>query len=296
MNFAPQSEQSFWSNTRKKEFAKESPFFLWHDTLPDLGYGIGWLARSSAPYPSQFRSELFLRLKDRFTPKSTTPSGSAYHGPHQYRSMREGVECIVEIVHDNRDVVIRVNSESGKAEVCATVIKHLIRCVLEAKAEFCYTVRPQFFLLNSTSEADYLNPDNLFAMSEVNLALTSEGLDVILSAEGNGKMKGSKVLWMRKLTHWDSLFPITIQDVLHYTKYIVRDTYIFGLHLNLRPHVLEVFTVNFPTDVVRMKREVVKEWMSSSQTPPCWCTLAEALRTVGKVNMAVQVQEEHGEL
>ena len=283
-------------------------------TPPDLSYSIGWLARctdSRDYFPPRFHHVLFLRLVHRFTPKvsvAATPSGSAdqHTGPHQYRctmwktglhwSMREGVECIVEIVHDNRGVVIRVNSESGKAEVCATVIKELIQCVLEAKAEFCHTVRPQFFLLNSTSEADYLNPDNLFAMSEVNLALTSEGLDVILSAEGKGKMKCSKVLWMRKLTYWDSLFPITIQDVLHYSKDIVRDTYDFGLYLNLPPHVLEALQVKYyPTDVIRMKREVVKEWMSSSQTPPCWCTLAEALRTVGKVNMAAQVQEEHGE-
>ena len=95
---------------------------------------------------------------------------------------------------------------------------------------------------------------------------------------------------------WQTLFPIAIQDVLHYSKDIVRDTYDFGLYLNLPPHVLEALQVKyFPTDVIRMKREVVKEWMSSSQTPPCWCTLAEALRTVGKVNIAAQVQQEHGE-
>ena len=185
-------------------------------TPSDLSYGTGWLARCTDPrdyFPPRFHHVLFLRLVHRFTPKvsvtvAATPSGSAdqHTGPQYcctmwktglHWSMREGVECIVEIVHDNRGVVIRVNSESGKTEVYATVIKELIQCVLEAKAEFCHTVRPQFFLLNSTSEADYLNPDNLFAMSEVNLALTSEGLDVILSAEGKGKMKCSKVLWMR---------------------------------------------------------------------------------------------------
>ena len=282
-------------------------------TPPDLSYGIGWLARCTDPrdyFPPRFHHVLFLRLVHTFSPKVSvagTPSVSADQdtGPHQYRctmcktglhwSTREGVECIVEIVHDNRGVVIRVSSESGKAEVCATVIKQLIQCVLEAKAEFCHTVRPQFFLLNSTSEADYLNPDNLFGMTEVNLALTSEGIDVIFSAEDNGKMKRSKVLWMRKLTHWNDIFPITLQNILHYSKDIIGDIYDFGLYLDLPPHVLEALQVNFPRDVIRMKREVVKEWMSSSQTPPCWCTLAEALRTVGKVNMAAQVKEEHGE-
>ena len=294
---------SIWNITEKSEFPKESLyllFSLWHDTLSDLGYGIGWLARCSAPYPSQFCISLFCRLMDRFTPKSTTPQ---HTGLHQYRctmwkiglhwSMREGVECIVEIVHDNRGVVIRVNSESGKAEVCATVIKDLIQCVLEAKAEFCHTVRPQFFLLNSTSEADYLNPDNLFAMSEVNLALTSDGLDVILSAEGKGKMKCSKVLWMRKLTHWDSLFPIAIQTVLHSLKNIVGKTDDLGEQL-VPHHVYETVRANFPTDVKRRKEVFVKEWMNSSHVPPCWCNLVSALRMIDRPRIAEEIERDHG--
>ena len=274
------------------------------DTPPDLSYGIGWLAQCTDPrdyFPPRFHHVLFLRLVHRFAPKVSV--ADQHTGPHQYRcttwktglhwSMREGVECIVEIVHDNRGVVIRVNSESGKTEVCATVIKELIQCVLEAKAEFCHTVRPQFFLLNSTSEADYLNPDNLFAMSEVHLALTSEGLDVILSAEGKGKMKCSKVLWMRKLTHWDSLFPITIQTVLHSLKNIVGKTDDLGEQL-VPHHVYETVRANFPTDVKRRKEVFLKEWMNSSQAPPCWFSLVSALRKIERPRIAEEIEKEHG--
>ena len=293
------------SVTRKRAFPKESLyllFSLWHDTLSDLSYGTGWFARCSAPFPQQFCCEVFHRLIDKFTPKSTSPSGTA-DKPYQHRctlwktglhwSMREGVECIVEIVHDNRGVVIRVNSESDKADVCATVIKDLIQCVLEAKAEFCHTVRPQFFLLNSTSEADYLNPDNLFAMSEVNLALTSEGIDMILSTEGKGKMKCSKVLWMRKLTHWDRLFPIAIQIVLHSLKNIVGKTDDLGEQL-VPHHVYETVRANIPTDVKRRKEVFVKEWMNSSQAPPCWCNLVSALKMIERPRIAEEIEREYG--
>ena len=298
------SPQVVWSITRKREFPKQSIyllFSLWHDTLSDMGYGIGWLARCSAPFPQQFSSGLFGMLIDRVTPKITKPRGSAdqHTGPHQYRctmwktglhwSMREGVECIVEMVHDNREVVIRVNSESGKAEVCATVIKELIQCVLEAKAEFCHTVRPQFFLLNSTSEADYLHPDNLFAMSEVNMALTSENIDVILSAEGKGKMKCSKVLWLRKLTHWDSFFPIDTVSVLKCLENVSRNLYTFGMYLGLSTGILDAIEKDFPSSTERQRTELVRRWLSSS-LDPCWWHLAQALKQIQEGVLADDIE------
>ena len=276
-------------------------------TTPDLSYDIGWLAQCTDPgdyFPPRFHHVLFLRLVHRFTPKvsvAATPSGSAnqHTGPHQYRCtmwktglhwfMREGVGCIVELVHDNRGVVIRVNSESAKAEVCATVIKELIQCVLEAKAEFCHTVRPQFFLLNSTSEVDYLNPDNLFAMSEVNLALTSEGIDMILSAEGKGKMKCSKVLWMRKLTHWDSLFPIGTVSVLKCLENVSRNLYTFGVFLGLPSGILDEIEKDYPNNTKRQRTELVKRWLSSS-LDPCWWHLAQALWQIEEGVLADEIE------
>ena len=86
-------------------------------------------------------------------------------------------------------LLARVISKTDEAEDCVTIIKYLIQCVMDAKADFCHTVKPEFFLLNSTSEADYLNPDNLFSMSEVNKALISDKKKFIFSSEGKGEMK-----------------------------------------------------------------------------------------------------------
>ena len=272
-------------------------------TSPDLNYGIGWLAKctdSRDYFPPRFCHVLFLRLVHRFSPKvsvATTQSGQG--NPYQYRctmwktglhwSMREGVECIVEIVHGNRGVVIRVNSESDRAEICATVAKGLVQCILKAKAEFCHTVSPQFFLLNSTNEADYLNPDNLFAMSEVKLALTSKGIDVILSAEGKGKMKRVKVLWVRKLTLWDSLFPIDTISVLKCLENVSRRLYTFGIFLGLSTGVLDAIEKNYPRDVERQRTELVRRWLSSS-LDPCWWQLAQALRTIQEGVLADDIE------
>ena len=75
---------------------------------------------------------------------------------------------------------------------------------------------------------------------------------------------------------------------------IVQQTYDFGLYLDLPPHVLEALQVNFPTDVNRRKREVVKAWMSSSRTPPCWWHLVDALRRVDRRRMAEKIEEKYG--
>ena len=283
-------------------------------TSPDLSYGIGWLARCtynpSDYFPPRFHHVLFLRLVFSFVlsyPTTDQPLGASpdhKYFPHYckmwktglYWITKQGVECMVELKNTNTEVVVLTKAEKDLAEICMLTFHSVVSCITKAKAEFCHSVKPEIFLLNSTDESDCLKDDNLFAMSEVSKALSSPPEEGIRSVTRKKRFPKDHLLFLRKFSLWQTLFPITIQDVLHYSKDIVRDTYDFGLYLNLPPHVLEALQVKYyPTDVIRMKREVVKEWMSSSQTPPCWCTLAEALRAVGKVNMAAQVQEEHGE-
>ena len=205
------------------------------------------------------------------------------------------MECEVELVHDSRGVVIRVISKTEKSENCASVIKQLIQCVMEAKADFCHTVKPKFFLLNSTSEADYLNPDNLFSMSEVSLALTTDSNEVIFSAEGKGEMKRLKVLWMCQLTLWDRLFPIEIQSVLKCLENVVRQLYQLGVFLGLSTGVLDAIEKNFPSDVERQRAELVKKWLSSS-LDPCWWHLARALKQIKEGVIADEIERKEGEL
>ena len=153
------------------------------------------------------------------------------------------MECMVELAGANREVVVLTRSTKDRAENCAAVLNDIVSCVMEAKAEFCHSVRLEFFLLDSTSEADYLSADNLFAMRDVERVLTSaEGRpEVIVSASGKRQMERSKLLCLRNFTLWSSLFPMDFKSVLHYIKDIVRELYTLGLHLDIPRGVLDSY-------------------------------------------------------
>lgn len=105
--------------------------------------------------------------------------------------MEEGVECVVELVNGNKDVVVITKGEEDFEDNCNSVFGKIVSCVMEAKAEFCHPIKPQFFLLGSTESEDYLNKDNLFYMSEVAKALHSTKGDkvIILTKTGKRRMK-----------------------------------------------------------------------------------------------------------
>ena len=136
-------------------------------TPPDLSYGIGWLAQCTDPcdYLSRFHHVLMLRLVFKFTlsahpPADQVSSGSLDFSQFQRRCtvwktgvhwlMEEGVECMVELAGANREVVVLTKSTKDRAENCAAVFNDIVSCVMEAKAEFCHSVRLEFFLLDST--------------------------------------------------------------------------------------------------------------------------------------------------
>ena len=144
-------------------------------TPPGLSYGIGYLARcdnSSCDYfPPRFLYVLLLRLVFRFTlavhaQHQTYTRASPEHtylkrgctmwncGIHWF--MEEGVECMVELVNGNKGVVVITNSEENHKENGISVFRRIISCVMEAKAEFCHSIRPHFFLSSSS-----LIPHNL---------------------------------------------------------------------------------------------------------------------------------------
>ena len=169
------------------------------DTPPSLSYSVGWLARcantSCDYFPPRFLHVLLLRLVFRFTlavPAQHQPSTSASpdhsHLKRRYTmwncgvhwSMEEGVECMVELVNGNKGVMVITHSEDDAKENCISVFHDVISCVMEAKAKFCHSIRPQFFLLNPSQSADYLHEDNLFAISDVERVLASEGFSVLV--------------------------------------------------------------------------------------------------------------------
>ena len=285
-------------------------------TPPDLSYGIGWLARCTDPrdYLSpRFHHVLMLRLVFKFTLSAHPPADQVWNGSpdlshFQHRCtlwktgvhwlMKEGVECMVELAGANREVVVLTISIKDRAENCAAVFNDIVSCVMEAKAEFCHSVRLEFFLLDSTSEADYHSADNLFAMSDVEEVLTNADgrAEVIVSASGRRQMERSKLLCLRNFTLWYSLFPMDFKSVLHYIKDIVKELYTLGLHLDIPRGVLDCIEAALDAHCVtdKERRQLVKGWMSSSLDPPCWWHLVEALHAAERGTLAQKIAKDHG--
>ena len=278
-------------------------------TPPDQAYTIAWLAQCTDPFDffsTRFFHVLILRLIFTFTLTVPTQKQiSTEHAPFQRRctmwktgvqwSMTEGVECMVEIVKGNKGVVVITKSVKDRAENCANVFTKIVNCVMNAKAEFCHTIKPSFFILDSTNEADYFNKDNQFAMSDVEKALKQPSKhDVILSISGKRQMEWSRLSCMNKFTHWNTLFPIELTFVLHHLQNIVKETYDLGLQLKVPYHILEALEKDFPLDVGKRKRRMINWWMSSFLEPPCWWHLVQALRRIQRSRMAEDIEKDHG--
>ena len=282
-------------------------------TPSGLSYSIGWLAECTDPsdyFPPRFLHVLFLRLVVRFTvlvpASSNTPAEHTFFqrcctmwktGVHWL--MKEGVECMVELVDTSKKLVVIVKSIEEVAETsCLTILNNIISCIMKAKGDFCHAIRPSFFLLDSTNESDYLSEDNRFAISSVEEALTSspaQGQAVVLSVNGKRHMKVSKILCLQKLTHWYHLFPMEFFTVLSCLEDVApRDLFMLGLHLNLSHSVLESIEFNFPRDIDRQRRELVKKWMSSKHLP-CWYHLVKALKEIKMAALAEKLEDEHSE-
>ncbi len=93
---------------------------------------------------------------------------------------------------------------------------------MEVKDEFCPSLNPCYYLLDSTDPDDYLSRDNLFDMRRVENILTSpQDKRVVISTTGTRTMKCSRFECMRQLTPWYSLIPIDFTPVIPYLRDIV---------------------------------------------------------------------------
>ena len=90
------------------------------------------------------------------------------------------------------------------------------------------------------------------------------------------------------------------KSVLHYIKDVVRELYTLGLHLGLPDRILDplldALQAHYLTDhdMSKMRREVVKGWMSSSLEPPCWWHLVEALHAAERGTLAQKIANDYG--
>ena len=274
-------------------------------TPPGLDYGIGWLARCSNTsrdhFPSRFLHVLLLRLVFKFTLQSSTKLStlSASSPDHSYMTrrcamwnsrrcamwnsglfwnMEEGMECTVEIVNGNKGLVVITKSEEDLLENCISVFNSIVSCVT-AKAEFCYSIRPQFFLIDPITSTDCLHEDNLFSLTDVERVL-AEGNEVVVSMTGKMRLKCTQITCFRNFTFWNDLFPLDSASVLHYLNNVVRELFKLGIYLGLPSSKLDAIEKDFPTDTDRRRIQLVRVWMSSSPDPPCWWLLAQALEQV----------------
>ena len=281
-------------------------------TPPGLSYSIGWLARCTVPldyFPPRFLHVLLLRLVFKFT--LSAPAESQVSADLRYFQrrctmwkagvhwiMEEGVECMVELVNfhgKNNGVVVITRSDRETTENCIKVFNSIINCVMQAKAEFCHSIQPDFFLVDSTEASSNLKEDNLFAMSEVERVLNSlEGKTQVISITGKKVMKLEEIVCLRKCTHWDNLFPVDFSTVLHHLREVDRDLYNLGLHLHLPACHLRAIELDFPTDTDRRRRELVWRWLNSSRDPPCWWRLVQALKTIDHNVSARKIETAYG--
>ena len=308
--FLPQSGSSHQSFLFFPALCSANKSDIAWTTPPGLSYGIGWLARCANAsfdyFPSRFLHVLLLRLVFRFTlqvpTQPQTPSASSPDHSHLTRrcemwnsgvhwDMQKGVECMVELVDDKKGIVVITRSKEDLLENCVDVFNSIVSCVMEAKVEFCYSIRPQFFLLDPTTSADYLHKDNQFALCDV-MRVLNEGEEVVLSVTGKKRLDRSKIVFLRNFTFWNDLFPLDFASVLSYLQDVVRDLYKFGIYLRLPQGKLDAIEEDYRT-TERRRVQLVRVWMSSSPDPPCWWLLAQALEQVDHRVLAHQIKQQH---
>ena len=283
----------------------------------DLSYGIGWFARCGDPsdyFPPRFTHVLPLRLVFEFTLSAPTQNltSSITSDLHLQRRcimwrtgvhwlMEEGVECRVELVSESQIikgvlVTVKTTRDARLVDNCIHIFSNIIRCVMQAKAEFCHSIRPKFFLLDSPATPSSLDDDHLFAMSDVERVLTSpQRKQWVVSVSGKQRMERSKLDSLLQLSHWNKLFSIDLDSVLSHIEEVVRGLHMLGIYLAIPKSRLEEVEENFPRDVKRQRIELVKVWMNSSHSdyPPCWWHLVQALEKIQHGALAEKIRAQY---
>lgn len=125
---------------------------------------------------------------------------------------------------------------------------------MEAKSDFCDPVKPEFLFLASTDENDYLDDNNLIAVNEIRASalskLDKDGEVFLTSITGKRHIiEHTKLLSMRKLTHWDRFFPINFSSVLQRLSHMLEEHLFvkqeYGMHNSSKMIALETLLVVF---------------------------------------------------
>ena len=196
----------------------ESEHATWpHD--PNLNFSIGWFVKCSGKldyFPPRYLHVLLLRLTFMFAlPASTTPTsdldlslclqGQNCHcnmwkkGIHWL--MKDGVECIVEVVNESRGVVVVVKSRKQHIYQCIHILTVIANVVTEAKTEFCNSVTLQHYILNSNDPSSYSNVGILYDVNMIKSAMENKD-EIVISVSGHQTLSLESLKFIKCHTCW----------------------------------------------------------------------------------------------
>ena len=104
--------------------------------------------------------------------------------------MRNGVEVFVDLPKDaeNKELVVVTRSCDGSRAECANILQKVVQKVIEAKVEFCHSITPSVYLLDSSSlkRKKFTDARKVprFTLQEVNITL-AEGSKNAVSVDGS---------------------------------------------------------------------------------------------------------------
>ena len=187
-------------------------------TDPKLTFSIGWYTKCTGKFdyfPARYLHVLLLRLAFTFALPiaNCNITESNQISAHNRRCtmwkngirwlMEEGVECIFEVVNDNKGIVIITKSEEHSKE-WAIILSKIIEKAMQAKAEFCDSISLRHFLLNSNDTLSFVYEDKLFAISDVEHVIR-EGKKKVISVNGQAFLDSSHLCVLKKYTYWGKL-------------------------------------------------------------------------------------------
>ena len=188
-----------------------------HD--PNLNFSMGWFAKCIGKldyFPPRFLHVLLLRLTFMYAlPASTTPISDLdlsidlqdqnchctmwKKGIHWL--MREGVECIVELVNENKGVVVIVKSRKQHIYQCIHMLTQIADVITEAKTEFCSSVSLRYYIMNSNDPSSYSNEDKLYDVNLIKSAVEKSD-EVVRSASGHQTLTLERLKFIKHHTCW----------------------------------------------------------------------------------------------
>ena len=190
-------------------------------TDPLLNFSIGWYAKCTGKFdyfPTRFLHVLLLRLAFAFALPIANCNITKFNEiSAQNRRctmwkngirwlMEEGVECIVEVVNNNKGIVVITKSKEDSKE-WARILSEIINKTLQAKVEFCSTVSLYYFLLKSDTTSSFMNEDKLFEIAEIERVI-KEGKEGAISVSGRTFLDSSHLDIFRKYSFWGMIISI----------------------------------------------------------------------------------------